>query len=1086
MSQPRRRKPSSTDNIELRKKLKNLNRGDFNDLIANLEVPNRFIPPPPAPLGDRVDALWNWVVSETGCGLDKLWDGAVQIEIIEAPLERQESNITDIDDFVKEGDGEKLLHIDLTDIDGDRIKIKYFWSETGSIINGERSLSQLQEARQNEAENLGTSLDNWLNIPDKVINNKPNNIILAIALSEELSKYDWESLHLVNKKIVPIRWFKQSREPVSPKDRPLNVLFMAAEPIDSQSQIDFEKQESKILEGTKNLLNPINLVIEESGWLEGLERTREFFFPTSDKLNNLDILHLAADVGWKDEKDCLLTEGEYGERCQSSAKEIMDCFNETFPQLIFLSSDRGIKSLPSDFIQQKANFVLTVNDRESEKVIPVLYKELGSGKTLERTIFKIYKEIYQQESSLSSLRFYVADTKKLSDALVTEGDKKIPKYVEAATEFRDKAKRIKVATRENFVGRRRQLQNCLKALKIDREFGVLIHGMGGLGKSSIVSRMIDDRLPNYKPIIWSGWTEDNKNNNRDPLNEEKLLNLLSEKLFQEENLQQYLQVPSPNLRNNLANFFSQLSQPLLLIFDDFEWNLEPEENKYKIMPEPARVLKAVVKAIQNSRSEHKIIITCRYDNFDTEILSSFYSQGLEGFSDSDLQKKLRKLENFNSDNLSEEALIERALNLADRNPRLLEFLNNEVLGKEDAKAKLTKLEQSPEMWKEKIIWEELYQFIDEPLQQVLSYCLVYELRVPMLALEAVCDSLPNYKQELQRGLDLGLIETSPEPKEEDRVHRVSRILPHIIPTIRLPEVPQVYSLYRKAHKKLHELWGNQENESEEKWQEIFRLLFADREKVERFIDGFYQMLEVQYNSQADLALKRQLTRNQSELFGENLCSQLSKLRHYLRQHEWRKADEETARLFYWMIIQQDFKDWSDLCTNIPSETIEEIDKLWVEYSNRQYGFSVQNKIWQAVENEELYDVNDRRISFEKPEDKFPFMIKLVGWANKYYDIKFPGTQSEPLVAFYDSLFFTNQPPLGNLPVRLYTGMRSGEPNSEGWSSGWTELGIGVKPNLSTLQSRQVTKTNLELVAYEAPSILMNRVISLISRFSVTA
>ncbi len=73
MPEPISPQPSASVNIrELRRKLKNLNPGDFNDLIANLEVPNRFIPPPPAPLGDRVDALWNWVRSETGCGLERL------------------------------------------------------------------------------------------------------------------------------------------------------------------------------------------------------------------------------------------------------------------------------------------------------------------------------------------------------------------------------------------------------------------------------------------------------------------------------------------------------------------------------------------------------------------------------------------------------------------------------------------------------------------------------------------------------------------------------------------------------------------------------------------------------------------------------------------------------------------------------------------------------------------------------------------------------------------------------------------------------------------------------------------------------
>ena len=204
----------------------------------------------------------------------------------------------------------------------------------------------------------------------------------------------------------------------------------------------------------------------------------------------------------------------------------------------------------------------------------------------------------------------------------------------------------------------------------------------------------------------------------------------------------------------------------------------------------------------------------------------------------------------------------------------MEFINNEVLSKKDQENELTELEQTPELWKEKIMWEELYQIIDEPLQNILSYCLIYEIPVPMAALEAVCNELPNYQQQLKRGLNLGLIEVSPEIKEENRVYRVSRILPHIITKICLPEVPKVYSLYQRASDKLHELWGNKKNESKEKWQEIFRLKFANKENHERFREGFSQKQAVQYNSAADEAFESQVRKNTYELGTDMLCEKL--------------------------------------------------------------------------------------------------------------------------------------------------------------------------------------------------------------------
>ena len=69
------------------------------------------------------------------------------------------------------------------------------------------------------------------------------------------------------------------------------------------------------------------------------------------------------------------------------------------------------------------------------------------------------------------------------------------------------------------------------------------------------------------------------------------------------------------------------------------------------------------------------------------------------------------------------------------------------------------------------------------------------------------------------------------------------------------------------------------------------------------------MLAVQYNRRADTALESELRRLKDELPEENLCYQLEV---YLRQGDWRKADEETAWLFYLVMVQQGYKDWSEL------------------------------------------------------------------------------------------------------------------------------------------------------------------------------
>ncbi len=515
------------------------------------------------------------------------------------------------------------------------------------------------------------------------------------------------------------------------------------------------------------------------------------------------------------------------------------------------------------------------------------------------------------------LRLYVAET--IPGALVKRGHKPVPRPTHV-DKFVDTEGKLRVATRETFVGRRRQLQNCLRVLKTStKEVGVLIHGMGGLGKSTIAARLCD-RLsqyePQYEPIVWS-----------QQIDESKLANKLVDKLKNSEQ-QTAIKESKKELKYRLRDIFEALNQPeekpFLLVFDDFEWNLEPRQGRYVLKPEVVKVLSALVWAIQETYTNHRIIITCRYD-FESDILQSFYKQPLEAFRNSQLQKYLSRLENFDEEKVDEE-LIQRALKLADGNPRLLDWLNDEVLLAEDADIKLSQYEASPESWKEKIIWELENQpklQLDETVEKLISHCLVFEIPVPREALSAVCESISGYKEQLSRAIKLGLIEVSPEPEESNRVYRVSRILPHIIPNIQLPSAPDVYPVYRKAHEKLHELWGNQQNQSEEKWGEIFRLLFADKDNPQRFRQGFSEMLAVQDNSEADRGLESELSELKAELPEKNLCCQLED---YLRQGDWRKADEETAWLFYLVMVQQEYKNYEELLEKFV--TVQGGDEIW--------------------------------------------------------------------------------------------------------------------------------------------------------------
>jgi hypothetical protein len=71
-------------------------------------------------------------------------------------------------------------------------------------------------------------------------------------------------------------------------------------------------------------------------------------------------------------------------------------------------------------------------------------------------------------------------------------------------EFLDsKQRRVPVATAAEFVGRRRQAQRILRAFRDKEGAGLLIHGIGRQGKSSLAAR-IANRMPRHDTVVIFG------------------------------------------------------------------------------------------------------------------------------------------------------------------------------------------------------------------------------------------------------------------------------------------------------------------------------------------------------------------------------------------------------------------------------------------------------------------------------------------------------------------------------------------------------------------------------------------------------
>jgi len=236
---------------------------------------------------------------------------------------------------------------------------------------------------------------------------------------------------------------------------------------------------------------------------------------------------------------------------------------------------------------------------------------------------------------------------------------------------------------------------------------------------------------------------------------------------------------------------------------------------------------------------------------------------------------------------------------------------------------------------------------------VVSNCLIYEIPVPLAALEAVCQSVPNYQKKLQQAQDKGLIEKI-DNEDRETLYRASHIK-HINPHIELPkDASKLSDLEKTAAKVLTELWGNEENNNEERWAEIFRLAFAETENPERFREQFDKMISVQYNREADRAYEKELRKQRVYLI-ENQGQIYQKLEEYLQQQDWKKADYETAFIMYqWMVIEN-YHDFYDLFREVSVEVIDEIDRLWMQHSQGKFSIKGQVKIYRDLGGRNEYN-----------------------------------------------------------------------------------------------------------------------------------
>lgn len=127
----------------------------------------------------------------------------------------------------------------------------------------------------------------------------------------------------------------------------------------------------------------------------------------------------------------------------------------------------------------------------------------------------------------------------------------------------------------------------------------------------------------------------------------------------------------------------------------------------------------------------------------------------------------------------------------------------------------------------------------------------------------------------------------------------------------------------------------------------------------------------------------------------------SKLEQLLANKKWLEADQETA-ILYEQIVRKymeeeglyglrglDFlgsRQAQLFMGDLPCQKLETLDRLWLKYSNRQFGFSVQVQIFKSIPSDYNKSVGTDiwdRYKGTDIWDRYKIFEEKVGWQNRY-------------------------------------------------------------------------------------------------------
>ncbi|WP_306208691.1 CHAT domain-containing protein, partial [Actinoplanes sp. RD1] len=597
----------------------------------------------------------------------------------------------------------------------------------------------------------------------------------------------------------------------------LGLVFMASAPR-QQRELDFEAEEAAILAAVDE--TRVDLVVEDTGNPVQLGRRLA-------DLGGMPVVHLSCHGvnRWQvspggPRVPVLMMEDEVGDDLPTPAADLVEVMTEA-PRLVFLSAcltaspaDAGGHLPPGPGHRAVAAGVVdadgTVAHSLSTSLITAGFPAvLGwDGSVGDRAATLFAEHLYRQLSNRADLAVAVGDARR---AVLGAADPRVSSdwhlarlwvgpsgggrlvggvrrrsrvsAVHGTKVFLDRKEHVPVAAPEMFVGRRLELQQALRALRDPDRAGVLLHGQGRLGKSSLAAR-IADRSPQLLPAVVFG-----------DYSAAAILEVIEQAVHALPAARDLIAQRRGQVRDRPETFEPLLTdlvagplgradegqRALLLIIDDLEQVLLPDpQGFHRVAPAVAPVLAAALRAFDPSVTDSRLLLTSRFQ-FTLDGLPDRLEQiPLRPLSLVARLKLLNRQQALASPRLQAErsALAARAAEVSRGNPGLQDLIGLRLVYSDQidagrATAAITDMEAylrqgdlpaEPQVrqFLENLALDTLLELAGPAHRALLRDLTLFELPVPEPAVTALAQHSGGSAARL-RGL--GLLDTFPDPHQ---------------------------------------------------------------------------------------------------------------------------------------------------------------------------------------------------------------------------------------------------------------------------------------------------------------------------------